>query len=174
MVAHAPPRIIGHRGAKGSAPENTLASICAAKAQGCAHIIMADDDDIVGKVRKLTDGKGVAAVFDSVGKDTFYTSLDCLRKHGTMVSFGNASGPVEPFSPGILAPKGSLYVTRPTLATHTATRELLDEGANRLFEVVRNGIVRINVNQTYPLEDAAQAHRDLESRATTGSTVLMP
>jgi NADPH2:quinone reductase len=91
-----------------------------------------------------------------------------------MVTYGNASGPVEPFSPGILAPKGSLYVTRPTLATHTATRELLIEGANRLFDVVSRGIVKISVNQTYALAETARAHRDLESRSTTGSTVLVP
>ncbi len=145
-----------------------------AKANGCDHAILYRDEDIAARVRALTGGEGVAAVYDSVGQATFEASLNSLRPFGVMVSYGNASGPVAPFSPSILAPKGSLYVTRPTLATHIATRELLTEGADRLFEAVHAGVLTIHVNQTYALEDAAQAHRDLERRATTGSTVLLP
>ena len=145
-----------------------------AKDQGCAHVIMADSDDIPGQVRALTGGDGVAAVYDSVGKDTFFTSLDCLRPHGVMVTFGNASGPVEPFAPAELAKRHSLYVTRPTLFDFIATREDLLEAADDLFAVVASGAVDINVNQRYALEDAAQAHEDLEARRTTGSTVLVP
>jgi len=116
----------------------------------------------------------VPVVYDGVGKDTFMDSLDCLRPLGYMVSFGNASGAVPPVNLGILAQKGSLYVTRPTLATYVAKREDLVATANELFDVVRKGAVKIEVNQTYPLKDAAKAHRDLESRKTTGSTVLLP
>lgn len=144
-----------------------------AKAQGCAHIVMADDD-IVGKVKGVTGGKGVAAVYDSVGKDTFITSLDCLRPHGTMVTFGNASGPVEPFSPLELAKRGSLYVTRPTLYDFIATRADLLSACDELFTFLTSAGATIRIGQTYPLEEAAQAHRDLEARATRGSTVLLP
>ena len=143
-----------------------------ARANGCDHTILYRHEDIPARVREITDGEGVAAAYDSVGKDTFMDSLDSLSPFGVMVSYGNASGPVEPFSPGILAPKGSLYVTRPTLATHIATRELLDEGAGRLFAAVTDGLLHIQINQTYPLAETAQAHRDLEARKTTGSTVL--
>ena len=145
-----------------------------AVANGADQTILYRDENIAERVREMTDGEGVAACYDSIGQATFQSSLDSLRPFGVMVSFGNASGPVEPFSPGILAPKGSLYLTRPTLATHTATRELLIEGANRLFDVVSRGIVKISVNQTYALAETARAHRDLESRSTTGSTVLVP
>jgi NADPH2:quinone reductase len=145
-----------------------------AKANGCDHAILYRDQNIAERVREITGGEGVAVAYDSIGQATFESSLDSLRPFGVMVTYGNASGPVEPFNPGILAPKGSLYVTRPTLATHTATRDLLMEGANALFGVVEKGAVRINVNQTYPLKDTAQAHRDLEARKTTGSTVLIP
>jgi len=113
-------------------------------------------------------------VYDSVGQATFEASLDSLRPFGVLATFGNSSGKVKPFAPTILAPKGSLYVTRPTLATHTATRELLVEGADRLIDVVSQGTVKININQTYSLAETAQAHRDLEARKTTGSTVLLP
>ncbi len=143
-----------------------------ARANGCDEVIMYRSENIPQRVRELTDGEGVAAAYDSVGKATFMDSLDSLRPFGVMVSYGNASGPVEPFSPAILAPKGSLYVTRPTLATHIATRELLDEGANRLLGAVTDGLLHIQINQQYPLAEAAQAHRDLEARKTTGSTVL--
>jgi len=145
-----------------------------AKSQGCDHIVMADDPDIPGAVKGLTGGLGVAAVYDSVGKDTFITSLDCLRPHGTMVSFGNSSGAVEPFSPAILAPRGSLYVTRPTLVHFTNTREKLMAAAATLFEFISNGNASIRIGQRYALKDAAQAHRDIAARKTTGSTILIP
>jgi NADPH2:quinone reductase len=143
-------------------------------ANGADHTILYRDENIAERVREFTNGEGVAASYDSIGKATFEASLDSLRPLGVLVTFGNASGPVEPFSPGILALKGSLYVTRPTLGTHTATRELLEEGAERLFDVVGKGIVKISINQTYPLAETARAHRDLEARTTTGSTVLLP
>lgn len=145
-----------------------------AKAQGCAHVIMADDDDIAGKVKALTDGRGVAAVYDSVGRDTFMTSLDCLRRHGTMVTFGNASGPVAPFSPLELSKRGSLYVTRPTLYDFIATRPELLSACDELFTFLAASGATVRIGQTYVLEDAAQAHRDLEARKTTGATILVP
>jgi NADPH2:quinone reductase len=145
-----------------------------AQAHGCDHAILYNKESIPDRVREITGGEGAAVAYDSIGKDTFEASLDSLRPFGVMVSFGTASGKVEPFSPAILAPKGSLYVTRPTLATHTATRELLLEGANALFDVVLDGHVKIEIGQTYALADTAQAHRDLEARKTTGSTVLLP
>ena len=145
-----------------------------AKANGADHTILYREEDIAGKVREITAGEGVAVSYDSVGQATFEASLNSLRPFGVMVTFGNASGPVEPFSPSILAPKGSLYLTRPTLATHTATRALLEEGGDRLFDLVGRGIVKIAVNQTYALSQTAAAHRDLEARKTTGSTVLLP
>ncbi len=145
-----------------------------ARSQGCAHVIMADDANIPGKVRELTDGEGVAAVYDSIGKDTFMTSLDCLRPHGVMVTFGNATGPVDPFSPAELAKRHSLYVTRPILFDFVSTRESLVEATNALFGVLKSGAVKVSVNQRYPLAEAAQAHRDLEARKTTGSTILAP
>ena len=143
-----------------------------AKENGCHHTILYRDEDIASRVRELTDGVGVAAAYDSIGKATFESSLDSLRPFGVLATYGNASGPVEPFNPGILAPRGSLYVTRPTLATHISTPELLDEGARRLLDVVGSGQVRININQSIPLADCAEAHRQLEARETTGSTVL--
>jgi NADPH2:quinone reductase len=145
-----------------------------ALAHGCDHPIFYREENISQRVRELTDGEGVAAVYDSVGQATFEASLDSLRPFGVLATFGNSSGKVKSFDPNILAPKGSLYVTRPTLATHTATRELLVEGAERLIDVVSKGIVKVNINQTYPLAETAQAHRDLEARKTTGSTVLLP
>ena len=145
-----------------------------AKANGVDHTILYRRENIAERVREITAGEGAAVSYDSVGQATFEASLDSLRPFGVMVTYGNASGSVEPFSPAILAPKGSLYVTRPTLATHTATRALLEEGANRLFDVVGRGIVKITVNQTYALSRTADAHRDLEARKTTGSTVLLP
>jgi NADPH2:quinone reductase len=145
-----------------------------AHANGCDHTILYREESIPDRVREITAGEGVAAVYDSVGKATFMASLDSLRPFGVMVSYGNASGPVEPFNPAILAPKGSLYLTRPTLATHIATRALLEEATARLFGAVTDGLLHIQINQTYPLADAAQAQRDLEARNTTGSTVLLP
>jgi len=143
-----------------------------AKANGCDHTILYRQEDIAESVRELTNGVGVAAAYDSIGKATFEASLDSLKTFGVLATYGNASGPVEPFSPAILAPKGSLYVTRPTLASHIATRELLEEGANRLINVVANNSVKIHVNQTFALAECAEAHRALEARNTTGSTVL--
>ncbi|MCY4226257.1 MAG: quinone oxidoreductase [Gammaproteobacteria bacterium] len=145
-----------------------------ARANGAHHVILYDQENIPQRVRDITDGKGVAVSYDSVGQATFEASLDSLRPFGVLVTYGNASGPVEPFSPAVLAPKGSLYVTRPTLATHTATRELLTEGAERLFRVVGDGTVGIAINQIHALSETATAHRDLESRVTTGASVLIP
>ena len=145
-----------------------------AKAQGCDHILMADDSDMPGMVKALTDGQGVAAVYDSVGKDTFMTSLDCLRPHGTMVTFGNSSGAVEPFAPAELAKRGSLYVTRPILEHFVPTRDRLLAAAETLFNFIQSDAPSVRIGQRYALKDAAQAHRDLEARKTTGSTILLP
>ena len=145
-----------------------------ARSQGCAHVIMADSSDIAAEVRALTGGEGVAAVYDSIGRDTFFSSLDALRPHGVMVTFGNASGPVDAFAPAELAKRHSLYVTRPILFDFIDTRERLLAASSALFEVISSGAVKISVNQKYALQDAAQAHRDLEARKTTGSTVLIP
>ncbi|HSM21824.1 MAG TPA: quinone oxidoreductase [Rubrivivax sp.] len=141
---------------------------------GAAHVIDYTKEDFVARVKEITGGKGVKVVYDSIGKDTFEGSLNCLRPFGLMASFGNASGPVPPFAIGNLGPKGSLYLTRATLFTHIATRESTQAMANELFEVVGSGQVKIRIDQRYPLAQAAQAHRDLEARKTTGSTVLMP
>ena len=143
-----------------------------AQANGCDHPILYRDENIPARVKELTNGEGVSVAYDSIGKATFMDSLDSLKPFGTLATYGNASGKVEPFDPGILAPKGSLYVTRPTLGTHTATRELLTEGTDRLFAAVQSGDVKISINQTYALSDARQAHEDLEARKTTGSTVF--
>lgn len=156
-------------GTVGSADKAELA-----KAHGCTHTINYREEDFAERVRELTDGAGVPVVYDSVGKDTFEGSLKCLRPLGMLVGFGNASGAVPPFDLGRLAQLGSLYTTRPTLMTYTAKREDLVTSANELFDVVLSDTVKINVNQTYPLREAAQAHRDLEARKTTGSTVLLP
>ena len=145
-----------------------------AKAHGCDHVIVYTKENFTQRVRALTGGRGVPVVYDSVGKSTFQGSLDCLRPFGLLVSFGNASGAVPPFELGILAPKGSLYVTRPTLATYTATRADLEATARDLFDVVQSGKVKIEVGRTYPLKEAAQVHRELESRQTTGSIVMLP
>jgi NADPH2:quinone reductase len=141
---------------------------------GAAFAIDYSKEDFVARVKDITGGKGVKVVYDSVGKDTFERSLDCLRPFGLMASFGNASGPVPPFAPGMLGPKGSLYLTRQTLFTHIATREATQAMADDLFAVVGSGQVKIRIDQRYALADAAQAHRDLEARKTTGSSVLMP
>ena len=144
-----------------------------AMANGCDHAIFYRKEKFSERVRDLTNGQGVAVVYDGIGQSTFESSLDSLQPFGVMVTYGNITGQVEPFSPKILAPKGSLYVTRPTLATHTATRELLVEGAERLIDVISKGIVKNYVNQSYALKDTAQAHWDMEARNTTGSTVLV-
>ena len=143
-----------------------------AKENGCHHTILYRDEDIATRVREITDGEGAAVAYDSIGQATFESSLNSLRPFGVLATYGNASGKVEPFSPHILAAKGSLYVTRPTLATHISTPALLQEGADRLFAAVSSGQVKINVNQTFPLSDCAEAHRQLEARETTGSTIL--
>jgi NADPH:quinone reductase len=145
-----------------------------AKAHGCDYPILYRKEDFAERVREITKGAGVAVVYDSVGKDTFFKSLDCLRPIGIMVLFGQSSGPVAPIDLGILAQKGSLYVTRPTLMTYCAKRSDLEWAARDLFEVVGSGKVKIEINQTYPLKEAVQAHRDLEARKTTGSTLLLP
>ncbi|MES2509460.1 MAG: quinone oxidoreductase [Pseudomonadota bacterium] len=143
-----------------------------AKENGAAHVINYSTEDFVARVKEITGGKGVKVVYDSVGKDTFDKSLDCLRPFGLMVSFGNASGPVAPFSPGILAPKGSLYVTRQTLFTHISSREATQEMADDLFAMVSSGKVKIHIDQQFPLAEVAEAHRSLEARKTTGCTIL--
>lgn len=143
-----------------------------ALANGAAHVINYNTEDFAARVREITDGKGVKVVYDSVGKDTWDKSLDCLRPFGLMASFGNASGPVPPFSPAILGAKGSLYVTRQTLFTHIATRESTQAMADDLFAVVLSGAVKIHIEQRYPLAQVQQAHRDLEARKTTGCTIL--
>ena len=145
-----------------------------ARRQGCEHVVMFDYADMPGLVRKLSGGEGVAAAYDSIGRDTFFTSLDCLRPHGVMVTFGNATGPVDPFSPAELAKRHSLYVTRPVLFDFIDTRERLLTASAELFDLIGKGVVQISVNQRYPLAEAAQAHRDLEARKTTGSTILVP
>ena len=145
-----------------------------AKEHGCAHTIVYTRENFVERVKQLTGGKGVPVVYDSVGKDTFPASLDCLQPRGMLVSFGNSSGPIAAFDILLLSQKGSLYVTRPTLATYTASRPALLAMAAEMFELVRSGKLVNEARQTYPLKEAAQAHRDLEARKTTGSTVLIP
>jgi NADPH2:quinone reductase len=148
--------------------------VALAKKAGCKHVIVTSREKIVERVKEITKGKGVPVVYDGVGKDTFMDSLDCLAPLGLLASFGNASGAVTQFNPGILAQKGSLFLTRPTLVNYTATREDLVKAAAELFSMVKSRKVKILINQTYPLREAAQAHRDLEGRKTTGSTVLIP
>jgi len=145
-----------------------------AKAHGCDHTINYNKENFVERTRELTNGKGVPVVYDSIGKDTFMQSLDCLSPRGMMVTYGNASGPVPPVDVSILGGKGSLKLTRPTVMTYAHNRALLEPMSADLFDRVSKGQIKIEVNQTYQLENVAQAHRDLESRKTTGSTVLMP
>ena len=143
------------------------------RAHGCDYPIIYTKQNFVDRVKRITKGSGVPVVYDSIGKVTFEGSLDCLQKRGLLVSFGNASGPVGPFAPGILTQKGSLYVTRPSLFDYIATRKELEASARDLIHLVKTGVVKIKINQAYPLKDAAKAHRDLENRRTTGSTVLL-
>ena len=145
-----------------------------ALAHGAAFAIDYRSEDFVARVKEITGGQGVKVVYDSIGKDTFDGSLNCLRPFGLLASFGNASGPVPPFAPGALAAKGSLYLTRQTLFTHIATRVATQAMAEQLFAVVQSGAVKIRIDQRYPLAEVAQAHRDLEGRKTTGCTVLIP
>jgi NADPH:quinone reductase len=148
--------------------------VALAKKAGCRHVIVTSQENFAERVKAITRGKGVPVVYDGVGKDTFMGSLDCLSPLGMMVSFGNASGAVPPVNIGILAQKGSLFLTRPTLGTYNATPEDLQKAARELFRVVASGKVKIVINQTYPLSEAASAQQDLEARKTTGSTVLLP
>jgi NADPH2:quinone reductase len=143
-----------------------------AKEHGAAHVINYSTEDFAARVKDITGGKGVKVVYDSVGKDTWDKSLDCLSPFGLMASFGNASGVVPPFAPGSVGAKGSIYVTRQTLFTHIATRESTQAMADELFAVVASGAVKIKIDQRYKLEDVQQAHRDLEARKTTGCTIL--
>ena len=145
-----------------------------ARDHGCTHTIIYTQEDFVARVKEITGGKGVPVVYDGVGKDTFMKSLDCLQPRGLLALFGNASGPVDALNTGLLAAKGSLYVTRPTLMSYVGKREELVAAAKELFDHVLAGRIKVGARQKYPLKDAAQAHRDLEGRKTTGSTVLMP
>jgi NADPH2:quinone reductase len=145
-----------------------------ARAHGCEHVIVSTRENFATRVREITGGAGVPVVYDSVGKDTFLGSLDCLRPLGLMVSYGNSSGKVTPFDIGILSQKGSLYLTRPTLAAYTATREDLEATAREVFDVIREGKVKVEVRHTYPLSEAERVHRDLEGRRTVGSIVMIP
>ncbi|HEY8539414.1 MAG TPA: quinone oxidoreductase, partial [Steroidobacteraceae bacterium] len=162
-----------HLGAKviaivGSQPKADLA-----RGLGADHVLLSTDD-WVAQIKSITKGKGVHVVYDSVGKETFFGSLDSLRPRGMMVTYGNASGPAPAFSPLELSKRGSLFLTRPTLFHYIATRAELEKAAQELFDVVKRGIVSVRIGQTYPLSEVAQAHRDLEARKTTGSTVLLP
>jgi NADPH2:quinone reductase len=145
-----------------------------AKSYGCDHTILYTKEDFVARTRELTNGKGVNVVYDSIGKDTFMQSLDCIKPRGMMVTYGNASGPVPPIDVGILGVKGSLKLTRPTVMTYAHDRSLLEPMSADLFDKVIKGKIKIEINQRYQLQDAAQAHRDLEDRKTTGSTIFLP
>jgi NADPH2:quinone reductase len=145
-----------------------------ARKNGCRHTLILGQDDIVARVKEITRGEGVAVVYDSVGKDTFMQSLDCLRRLGMMVTFGNASGPVPPFAPLELSKRGSLFLTRPTLGHYVAKRKDLEAAAKELFAAVKSKKVKVHIGQTYPLAEAAKAYADLEARRTTGSTILIP
>jgi NADPH2:quinone reductase len=163
-----------HLGAKTIGTVGSKEKAAKAKENGCTHTILYQEEDFPAVVKELTKGQGVNAVYDSVGKATFIKSLDCLQPLGTMVSFGQSSGPVEPFDLSLLAAKGSLFLTRPSLMQYTAKREDLLAHAQDLFEVVGSGAVKIDITREYALKDAAQAHMDLEGRKTTGSAVLLP
>jgi NADPH:quinone reductase len=163
-----------HLGARVIGTVGSEAKAELARAHGCDFPIRYDREDVVARVRELTDGKGVPVVYDSVGKDTFEKSLDCLVPRGMLVTFGQSSGNIPPLNLGVLSQKGSLYVTRPTLVTYNAAREDLLASAKALFDVVQSGAVKIEINQTFALRDAAEAHRALEGRKTTGSTLLLP
>jgi NADPH2:quinone reductase len=145
-----------------------------ARAHGCHHPILYNQQDFARRTREITDGRGVDVVYDSVGQATFMKSLDCLRPMGMLVSFGQSSGLVPPFDPGLLSAKGSLFLTRPSLMTYTAQRDALLEHARDLFAVVQSGAVKIEIQQSYPLSEAVRAHQDLEARKTTGSTIFLP
>jgi NADPH2:quinone reductase len=163
-----------HLGATVIGTVSTPEKAALAKAHGCTHVINYKSEDFVKRTKELTGGAGVDVVYDAVGKDTYPGSLDCLKPLGLWVSFGNASGPIRDFDILLLSTKGSLYATRPTLGTYIARRSDLLANAGELLDLVGKGIVKINVNHTYPLREAGQAHRDLEARTTTGSIVLLP
>ncbi len=162
-----------HLGATVIGVVSSDAKAAIATSLGAHHVVVSSREDLAKRVRELTSG-GADVVYDAVGKSTFHASLDCLKPLGLMVSYGNASGPVEPFSPLLLSQKGSLFFTRPTLGHYTATTAMLDETAADLFDVLQRGVVKVTPPSRYPLAEAARAHRDLESRATTGSLVLVP
>lgn len=161
-----------HLGATVIAVVGSEAKAALARSLGADHVVLLQDD-WVARVRSITRGRGAHVVYDSVGKDTFVGSLDCLRPRGLMVSYGNASGPVAPVAPLELGKRGSLYLTRPSLFHFISTRSALQRAADELFDLVKRSVINVHVGQTYPLQDAARAHRDLESRRTTGSTVLL-
>ena len=163
-----------HLGATVIGSTTSPEKVALARANGCAHVINTKDAGWEKQVRELTGGKGVPVVYDSIGKDTFMAGLDCLQSRGIMVTYGNASGPVDPFSPAVLAAKGSLFVTRPVLAHYTATPAELQAAADDLFAVVGSGAVKIAINQRFALKDAAQAHDALTGKKTTGATILIP
>jgi NADPH2:quinone reductase len=163
-----------HLGATVIGTTTSPQKVALAKQNGCAHVLNTREAGWEKKVREITGGAGVPVVYDSIGKDTFMAGLDCLAPRGIMVTYGNASGPVDPFSPGILAAKGSLFVTRPTLAHYTRTRAELQETADDLFQVIQSGAVKIVINQRFALKDAARAHDALTSKQTTGATILTP
>ena len=163
-----------HLGATVIGTVGTKKKAALARAHGCDHPIVYTEQNFVDRVRRITKGALLPVVYDSIGKETFPASLDCLRPLGLFVSFGAASGPLPPVPAGLLTEKGSLYMTRPTMVDHVMTRDGLLRSARELFAVVKSGAVRIEVNQSYALRDAAKAHRDLEARRTTGSTVLIP
>ncbi|WP_353640796.1 quinone oxidoreductase [Mesorhizobium sp. WSM2239] len=163
-----------HLGATVIGTASSAEKIALAKAHGFDHVINYRETDFVGAVKEVTGGKLCDVVYDSVGKDTFPGSLDCLRPRGLFVSFGQSSGPIPPFNMALLSQKGSLYATRPTIFSYNAKREDLEASAKALFEVVASGAVRIEINQRYALTDAAKAHSDLEARKTTGTSILLP
>jgi NADPH2:quinone reductase len=163
-----------HIGATVIGTVSTEVKVDIAKSNGCDHVIVSSKEKVSERVREITNGKGVPVVYDGIGKDTFTDSLDCLSPRGFMVSFGNSSGRVDPVPLADLVSRGSLYVTRPSIASYCATREELVASANALFEVVQNGQVKIPSPKEYALKDAAQSHADLESRKTTGSLILIP
>jgi NADPH2:quinone reductase len=163
-----------HLGATVIGSTTSPQKVALARANGCAHVINTRDAGWEKQVRELTGGKGVPVVFDSIGKDTFMAGLDCLQPRGIMVTYGNASGPVDPFSPSVLAAKGSLFVTRPVLAHYTSTPKELQDAADDLFAVVGSGAVKIAINQRFALKDAAEAHDALTGKKTTGATILIP
>ena len=165
---------LNHLGARVIGTAGSEAKAELARANGCHDTILYNEENFTDRVKELTNGKGVRVVYDSIGKDTFEGSLDSLQPLGMMVSFGNATGPVDGINLGILAQKGSLFLTRPTLMSYTADRGDMVRMADELFDVVLSGAVKISINQTYALENTADAHRDLEARKTTGSTVLLP